>query len=207
MDSYITVKELAEFTYEDRKSEFIGLCKPIKSENEAIEFIQAVKKRFPDARHWVYAYVLRENSTMRFTDDREPQGTAGMPVLDVIRKNGVTDAVIVVVRYFGGILLGTGGLVHAYTEAALGALKSAGIIEYNVYTTVAISLGYSDYQKVGAAFTEYDFKESDTEYSDSVTVIGSVKDECFDDFTKKLTETTSGRCKIDFIEKKYDFRE
>ena len=207
MDSYITVKELAEFTYEDRKSEFIGLCKPIKTENEAIEFVQAVKKRFPDARHWVYAYVLRENSTMRFTDDREPQGTAGMPVLDVIRKNGVTDAVIVVVRYFGGILLGTGGLVHAYTESALGALKGAGIIEYNVYATVAISLGYSDYQKVGAAFTEYGFKECDTEYSDSVTVIGSVKDEYLDDFCKKLTELTSGRCKIDFIEKKYDFRE
>lgn len=207
MDSYITVKQLAEFTYEDRKSEFIGLCKPIKTENEAIEFIQSVKKRFPDARHWVYAYVLRENSTMRFTDDREPQGTAGMPVLDIIRKNGVTDVVIVVVRYFGGILLGTGGLVHAYTESALGALKLAGIIEYNVYATVAITLGYSDYQKVGTVFGEYDFKESETEYSDSVMIIGSVKDELTEEFQNKLTEVTSGRCKIDFIDKKYDFRE
>lgn len=207
MDSYVTVKEQSEFTYEDRKSEFIGLCKPIKTESEAIEFIQAVKKKFPDARHWVYAYVLRENSTMRFTDDREPQGTAGMPVLDIIRKNGVTDVIIVVVRYFGGILLGTGGLVHAYTESALGALKSAGIIEYNVYTTAAITLSYSDYQKVGTVFVEYDFKETDIEYTDNVLIFGSVKEDCFDEFNKKLVEVTSGRCKIDFIDKKYDFRE
>lgn len=207
MDSYITVKELAEFTYEDRKSEFIGLCKPIKTENEAIEFIAAVKKRFPDARHWVYAYMLRENSAMRFTDDREPQGTAGMPVLDVIRKNGVTDVIIVVVRYFGGILLGTGGLVHAYTESALGALKAANIIEYNVYATVGITLSYSDYQKVGSVFNEYDFKESETEYSDSVFIMGSVKDEFWESFQKKLAEATCGRCKTDFIDKKYDFRE
>lgn len=207
MDSYVTVKEQSEFTYEDRKSEFIGLCKPIKTESEAIEFIQAVKKKFPDARHWVYAYVLRENSTMRFTDDREPQGTAGMPVLDIIRKNGVTDVIIVVVRYFGGILLGTGGLVHAYTESALGALKSAGIIEYNVYTTAAITLSYSDYQKVGTVFVEYDFKETDIEYTDNVLIFGSVKEDFFDEFNKKLVEVTSGRCKIDFIDKKYDFRE
>lgn len=207
MDSYVTVKEQSEFTYEDRKSEFIGLCKPIKTESEAIEFIQAVKKKFPDARHWVYAYVLRENSTMRFTDDREPQGTAGMPVLDIIRKNCVTDVIIVVVRYFGGILLGTGGLVHAYTESALGALKSAGIIEYNVYTTAAITLSYSDYQKVGTVFVEYDFKETDIEYTDNVLIFGSVKEDCFDEFNKKLVEVTSGRCKIDFIDKKYDFRE
>ena len=207
MDSYITVKQFAEFVYEDRKSEFIGLCLPIKSETEAIEFIQSVKKRFPDARHWVYAYVLRENSIMRFTDDREPQGTAGMPVLDVIRKRGVTDAVIVVVRYFGGILLGTGGLVHAYTEAALGALKNAGIIKYDMYSTVCVCLSYSDYQKINGVFNEYDFKEDETEYSENVTIVGSVKADAFEDFQKKLTEVTSGRCKTEFIDKKYDFRE
>ena len=114
--SYATLKDLCEFHYEDRKSEFIAVARPVSTESEALDFIGAVKKKYPDARHWVYAYVLRENSTARFTDDREPQGTAGMPVLDAIRKNGVTDCVIVVVRYFGGILLGTGGLVHAYSS-------------------------------------------------------------------------------------------
>lgn len=207
MDSYITVKELAEYRFEDRKSVFIGYAKPVSHESEATDFIQAVKKKYPDARHWVYAYVLRENSTARFTDDREPQGTAGMPVLDVIRKNGVTDTVIVVVRYFGGILLGTGGLVHAYTEAALGALRAAKIIKYDTYTECLISVSYSDYQKISFTLSEYDFLVSDTDYSESVQICGSVISESYDDLCEKLSEITSGRCKIEFLNKKYDFRE
>ena len=207
MDSYITVKELAEYQFEDRKSRFIGFAKPVSTEEDALTFIQFVKKEYPDARHWVYAYVLRENSTMRFTDDREPQGTAGMPVLDVIRKNGVTDIVIVVVRYFGGILLGTGGLVHAYTEAALGALKRAKIIKFNTYTVFSITVGYSDYQKITSCLYDFDFLTEDTEYSDNVVILGSVISASYDDICNKLAEITSGRCKIEFIEKKYDFRE
>ncbi len=207
MDSYITVKELAEYRFEDRKSVFIGYAKPVSTESEAIEFIQAVKKKYPDARHWVYAYVLRENSTTRFTDDREPQGTAGMPVLDIIRKNGVTDTVIVVVRYFGGILLGTGGLVHAYSEAALGALKSAKIIKYDTYSEFEISVSYSDYQKITFTLSEYDFCTTDTDYTDTVKIAGSVILASYDELCEKLSEITSGRCKITFLNKKYDFRE
>ena len=207
MESYITVKELAEYRFEDRKSVFIGYAKPVSTEAEAIEFIQAVKKKYPDARHWVYAYVLRENSTTRFTDDREPQGTAGMPVLDIIRKNGVTDTVIVVVRYFGGILLGTGGLVHAYSEAALGALKAAKIVKYDTYSECEISVSYSDYQKISFTLSEYDFYTADTDYSDSVKISGSVISSASDELCTKLSEITSGRCKIEFLNKKYDFRE
>lgn len=207
MDSYITVKELAEYRFEDRKSVFIGYAKPVSTEAEAIEFIQAVKKKYPDARHWVYAYVLRENSTARFTDDREPQGTAGMPVLDIIRKNGVTDTVIVVVRYFGGILLGTGGLVHAYSEAALGALRAAKIIKYDTYSECEIFVSYSDYQKISFTLSEYEFYTYDTEYSDSVKIQGNVISYSYDELCKKLSEITSGRCKITFLNKKYDFRE
>lgn len=207
MNSYITVKELAEFHFEDRKSQFIGFAKPVSTEQDALQFIQSVKKTYPDARHWVYAYVLRENSTMRFTDDREPQGTAGMPVLDVIRKNGVTDTVIVVVRYFGGILLGTGGLVHAYTEAALGALRKAKIVKYDTYTTLGITVNYSDYQKISSALAEYNFSAEDTAYSENVEIVGSVIADEFDDLCEKLSEVTSGRCKTVFLDKKYDCRE
>ena len=207
MNSYITVKELSEFHFEDRKSEFIGFAKPIKDEQDALDFIASVKKKYPDARHWVYAYVLRENCTMRYTDDREPQGTAGMPVLDVIRKNGVTDTVIVVVRYFGGILLGTGGLVHAYTEAALGALKAAKIIKYNTYSFFALTVSYSDYQKVTPALSEYGFFVSDTDFTENVEIFGSVISEDYEKIVNKLTEITSGRCKFEFFEEKYDFRE
>ena len=201
MDSYITVKQLAEYRFEDRKSVFIGYAKPVSTESEATEFIQAVKKKYPDARHWVYAYVLRENSTARFTDDREPQGTAGMPVLDIIRKNGVTDVIIVVVRYFGGILLGTGGLVHAYSEAAIGALKAATVIKYDTYSEFEISVSYSDYQKISFTLSEYDFYTEDTEYSESVKILGSVISSSYEELCEKLSEITSGRCKINFLNK------
>ena len=205
--SYTTVKELAEFRFEDRKSVFIGFAKPVSTEDEATDFVASVKKKFPDARHWVYAYVLRKNSAMRYSDDREPQGTAGMPVLDVIRKRGITDTVIVVVRYFGGILLGTGGLVHAYTEAALGAVNAAKIITYDTYSYARITVGYSDYQKIVAPLSELGFLSSDTEYTDSVSITGSVLSENYEKTVKELSEITSGRCLIEFIEEKYDFRE
>ena len=206
MDSYITIKEYATFTFEDRKSIFIGHAKPVKRESEAIEFIGAVKKKYPDARHWVYAYVLRENSTMRYSDDREPQGTAGMPVLDVIRKNGCSDVVIVVVRYFGGTLLGTGGLVHAYTAAALGALKGGEIVEFNMFTKIKLEVGYSDYQKLGSVFAEFDFLPTDTEYLENVSVIGTVRSEVLENFEKKLCEVSSGRCKTEKLSEFFDFR-
>ena len=207
MDSYITIKQTAEYYFEDRKSEFYGFAKPIDTESEAIDFINAVKKKYPDARHWVYAYVLRENSVMRYTDDREPQGTAGMPVLDALRKNGVTNAVIVVVRYFGGILLGTGGLVHAYSEAALGALRNAVIIKYSTYARLEMSLSYADFQKTPMLFKKYDFATEDTEYYESVKIIGSVIADSYDEFVKELSEATSGRSNIVLLEKKFDFRE
>ncbi len=207
MNSYKTVKELGEYRFEDRKSLFIGYAKPVSNEEDATSFVAQVKKKYPDARHWVYAYVLRENSAMRYSDDREPQGTAGMPVLDAIRKNGLTDTVIVVVRYFGGVLLGTGGLVHAYTEAALGALKAASIIEYNMYTYLSITTTYSDYQKIGASLSEAGFESTDAEYTENVRTFGSVASENYDDLTKKLAEITSGRCRVEFIEEKFDFRE
>ena len=159
MQGYITIKERSYFEYEDRKSVFIGEAMPVSTEADALRFIESVKKHYPDARHHVYAYVLRENSLMRFTDDHEPQGTAGMPVLDIIRKNGCTDVVIVVTRYFGGTLLGTGGLVRAYTSAALGALEGGEIIRYDVYTEAELSVSYSDYGKITSVLEAQGFRD------------------------------------------------
>ena len=205
MDSYTTVEHQSRFEYEDRKSIFIGEAMPVSTEADALDFIAYVKKKYPDARHHVYAYVLRENSIMRFSDDREPQGTAGMPVLDAIRKNGCTDTVIVVTRYFGGTLLGTGGLVRAYTSAALGALKDANIITYDLFCLMKISVSYSDYQKICVPLSECGFYTEDTKYSDSVTLIGKAKKDSVDIITKKATEITSGRLNIEIIEEKFDF--
>lgn len=191
--------------YEDRKSVFIGEAMPVSTESEALSFIESVKKRYPDARHHVYAYVLRENSIMRFTDDREPQGTAGMPVLDVIRKNGCTDIVIVVTRYFGGTLLGTGGLVKAYTSAAVGALDAAEIITYDIYTEIEIEAGYSDFQKFMPIFDECHFRSSNIRYTDKVLIHGTVCQKKFDELNDKLIQSTAGRVNIKIIGEKYDF--
>ena len=178
---------------------------PVSTEEEALSFIESVKKRFPDARHHVYAYVLRENSIMRFTDDREPQGTAGMPVLDVIRKNGLTDTVIVVTRYFGGTLLGTGGLVRAYSAAAIGAVEAAEIITYDVYTTLTVETTYSDYQKFAPIFADFGYRSEDVRYTDKVILTGNVRKSNLDALMDKLVQTTSGRAKIEIIDEKFDF--
>ena len=205
MERYSTVKKYASFEYEDRKSVFIGDAMPVSSEADAIAFIERVKKKYPDARHHVYAYVLRENNTSRFSDDREPQGTAGMPVLDSIRKRGLCDCVVVVTRYFGGTLLGTGGLVRAYTSAASGAITNAEIITYDIYTELRISLDYSDYGKIGSILDEFSFRTADTDYAENITVLGKLQKSLKDAFLEKLTEATSARAKFEILGEKYDF--
>lgn len=205
MESYITVHHHASFEYEDRKSIFIGEAMPVSTEEEALRFIDSVKKNYPDARHHVYAYVLRENSIMRFTDDSEPQGTAGMPVLDVIRKNGLTDTVIVVTRYFGGTLLGTGGLVRAYTSAAIGAVEAAEIITYDIYVTMMIEATYSDYQKFAPVFAKAGYRSENVRYTDKVILTGSVRKMNAQALIDDLVQVTSGRAKIEIIDEKFDF--
>ena len=205
MQSYKTVKSVGHFEYEDRKSVFIGYAVPTSTEEEALDVIARVKKKYPDARHHVYAYVLRENSVMRFTDDREPQGTAGMPVLDVIRKNGCVDVILIVVRYFGGTLLGTGGLVRAYTAAALGALKNAEIIKYDVYNELSISVNYSDYGKITPLLESCDFRVLDTMYADDVKVIGKIPKEDLPSLEKLIIEATSNRAVLEILSEKFDY--
>ena len=205
MESYITVLHHGEFEYEDRKSVFIGEAMPVSTDEDALAFINSVKKSYPDARHHVYAYVLRDNSIMRFSDDNEPQGTAGMPVLDVIRKNGCVDIAIVVTRYFGGTLLGTGGLVKAYTSAAVGALNNAQIITYDIYTEMKIEVSYSDYQKFVPIFSEVGFRCSDTRYTDMIEIYGSIRKNSFDTLKDKLIQASAGRVKIEIIDEKFDF--
>ena len=205
MKSYKTVQYNSVFEYEDRKSLFIGEAAPISCEADALNFIAGIKKKYSDANHHVYAYILRENSIMRFSDDREPQGTAGMPVLDVIRKNGCIDLVIVVTRYFGGTLLGTGGLVRAYTSAALGALKEGNIITYDIYSSLKIEVSYSDYQKLSHLLTECGFTTDEVKYTDKVVLLGRILKDGLDDFVKKLVELTSGRHEMEILEHKFDY--
>ena len=205
MKSYKTIHHRSRFEFEDRKSVFIGEALPVKTEAEALAFLDSVKKHYPDARHHVYAYVVRENAIMRFSDDGEPQGTAGIPILDIIRKKELTDIAIVVTRYFGGTLLGTGGLVHAYSASALGAIDEAQVITYDLYTEVSICVSYSDYQKIGTLLSDFEFRTEDTSFGAEVEILGRVLSSKVGTFAEKLTETTSGRAKSKILDEKFDY--
>lgn len=203
--SYKTVKNPADFTLVEKKSEFIGYCAPVKTEEEAIAFVNSIKKKHSDARHNVYAYVLREGFAQRFSDDGEPHGTAGMPVLDSIRKAGVTDVAVVVTRYFGGILLGTGGLVRAYTAAASGALKNADIAEVGDFSLLEIKANYSDYQKIMPLVSAVNARIEDSDFGTDVIMTLMIREELEQNFISNLTETTNGRVAATKVGQKCDF--
>ncbi len=192
-EAYISVLSEANAEYIDRKSVFIGYVKPVQTKEEALEFIAAIRKKHSDARHNVYAYVTRHDNTMGYSDDGEPQGTAGMPVLDVIRKKGITDVAIVVTRYFGGILLGTGGLVRAYTQAASDAVNAAGLARYDNYAEVHIDCDYSEYGKISFELEKYTKKIIDTDFGERVSLKFLLISEEYDALEKKIIELFGGR--------------
>lgn len=196
MNEYTTVTRTSHVEYEDRRSVFIGEAAPVETEAQALAFLDAVKKKYPDAKHHVYAYVLRADNTRRFSDDREPQGTAGLPVLESITKRGYTDTVVVVTRYFGGTLLGTGGLVRAYTEAATQALSAAAPAVFARYAVLSFSVSYSDFQRLGALAEQVGFRMGEVSYADAVTVHGSIRVEKVELLSEKLSELSGGKIKI-----------
>ena len=190
---YKTVRNPSEYTIVEKKSEFIGYCAPVQTEADAIAFVNSIKKKHSDARHNVYAYVLREGFAQRFSDDGEPHGTAGMPVLDSIRKAGITDVAIVVTRYFGGILLGTGGLVRAYTAAASGAIKQAEIAQVGDFAIIKVKAGYSEYQKIMPIISANEAKITDSDFGMDVFLKLMVAEEKANGFISQLIEATNGR--------------
>ena len=204
MEAYTTILNEASFEYEDRKSVFISTAMPVKTEAEALEFLSYIKKKYPDARHHVYAYVLRENSIMRFSDDREPQGTAGMPTLDAIRKSGACDICVVVTRYFGGILLGAGGLVRAYSKAAAEAVAAAGIVTYETFAEVQIDCTYSDYPKISNELPKFGAIIDSCDFGAEVSLKFAVKEGIFPDLCKKIAEMTAGRIEPKLIGTRFD---
>ena len=195
-NGYTTVAARADFTLEEKKSVFIGAVCPVVHEEEAIAFIEEIRKKYPDAKHHVYAYLLRENAKNRYSDDKEPLGTAGMPVLEAIRKGGYTDTVLVVTRYFGGVLLGTGGLARAYTAAAAGALAAAGRKIYREKTVYRLSLSYGDYNRLVPELARHGYAPRDTSFDTGVVLSVSVPGEEGEAFSHLVTEVTGGKAEI-----------
>lgn len=188
----VTLEKYGEAELVEKKSVFIGYASPVTSEEEAIEFVKSIKKKHADARHNVYAYMIGQNIA-RYSDDGEPQGTAGIPVLDVIRKSGFTDAVIVVTRYFGGILLGAGGLVRAYSAAAKMAVDEAKIITYRSYRRFALELNYTDHGKITTLLASADPINDGIDYAENVKLSLALPVEKYEDFKSKVLEITAGR--------------
>lgn len=193
---YVTIGKEGVGTLVEKKSEFIGYAAHVENEQEALEFISKIKHRHSDARHNVYAYVLKKNNIMRYSDDGEPQGTAGMPVLDVIRKTGFTDAVIVVTRYFGGILLGTGGLVRAYSAAAKLAVEDAGILEYELFDSLEFECEYHLYPRIQNELTKIPVKINSTDFGERVSISVAMPTEFTEGFSQRLSEISAGKIKV-----------
>ena len=202
-DSYKTVKieSFGEFT--EKRSRFIGYCKPVKTEEDATAFINEIRAKHWDARHKVYAYSLREGNLRRYSDDGEPSGTAGMPVLDVITKNEVYDVCVVVTRYFGGILLGKGGLVRAYAQGAKLALEAGQVIKMQSCLLCSLGCSYNQYGKVSAAVIDAGALIDDTLYEADVVIKFHMPSELLPLLNKKLADISAGELQAEGKEEKY----
>lgn len=179
------------------KSRFIGTACPVETEEEALEFIDKIKKEFKDATHNVYAYVIGENSNIqRFSDDGEPSGTAGMPVLNVIKQENIKNAAVVVTRYFGGVLLGAGGLVRAYTKSSKIALESGIIVDKKLFYDVLFKLDYTLLGKMDNELLKNNFILVDKIYEEQVIIKLIAEHEDVDNIKDLVGEVTSGKSKI-----------
>lgn len=196
MESYTTVGEYASANITEKRSKFIAHVYHIETEEQAAELIAAVRKEYWDARHNVYAYSLRQGNIKKYSDDSEPHGTAGPPVLDAIIASGVTDVLVVVTRYFGGILLGTGGLVRAYTDSAAAGLAAAEKVTYRQHILGSTLCAYGDYGRLQTIISSAEGRIGQTDFADEVSVEFAVPSENWDQFCKKIEEAFSARMKI-----------
>lgn len=192
MTTFTTLQKEAVATLTERRSEFIAYVAPVTTEDEAALFIMKIKKRHADARHNVYAYVLRGGAVKRYSDDGEPQGSAGIPVLEVLSKNGLDGAVAVVTRYFGGILLGTGGLARAYSGAAAAAIAEAGTVTLESCTLLRIVCPYARYQDIQSLLSRFGAATEKSGFGEDVDITVCVSDAVRDDFLRALCDRTAG---------------
>ena len=204
MSNYKTLHKFGVDEYIVEKSTFIGYAKPIKTEEEAVEFINEIKKKHKDATHNVWAYTVGPTMNIqRYSDDGEPQGTAGIPTLEVIKKEDLRDVVVVVTRYFGGVKLGAGGLVRAYTKGAKVGLEAAKIIEKVMYKEVKIKVDYNQLGKVQNEIMNLGYFIKDTLYTDEVEIIVYAKLDDVEPLTTRMIDITSATANITLGEEFY----
>lgn len=202
-DYFVPFSDYAEDSFVEKRSKFTGRLWRVETAEEAVAKIKEMRETYWDATHNCYAYILREGNIMRYSDDGEPQGTAGMPVLDVLRKSGVTDVVTVATRYFGGILLGGGGLVRAYSHTASIALQAAQIITMRECLLLSLTCDYGRYGRVASLVPECGGVTDDTVFEEKVTVKFHLAPELLGTFRKKLADATNGQVDVTEDGKKF----
>jgi len=192
---YKTIARDAQAEFTEKRSRFIGHIKPVTTQEQALEFIAQVKTKHWDAAHNVSAYVLRAGGIQRYSDDGEPQGTAGVPALDVLLKENLTDCAVVVTRYFGGILLGAGGLVRAYSHAAKSAVDEGGIITMSLCAVLKVNCDYNFYGRLASLVPELGGVIEDAKFADAVSVTLRMPVTLLDVFNAQLADLSLGRFK------------
>ena len=194
-----TVKKQGYAEIIEKRSKFIANVYPVSSQAEASDIINKIKKQYYDAKHNVYAYIIEGSSTYsKYTDDGEPQGTAGLPIYDMLQKQQLVNVLVVVTRYFGGILLGTGGLVRAYTEAAKQGLKNAEIKEVIKTKKITFEFSYELKDKILFYLKKEEYEDKEILYGEKVRIIINIPEEDEKIFLEKLIEITES--KVEFID-------
>lgn len=189
----VTLASVGEIEYEEKKSIFIGYAAPVRTEEEAKAIVEAKKREYADATHNVWAYYIDNGARARYSDDGEPQGTAGPPILNVLKMSGATDMCVVVTRYFGGTLLGAGGLVRAYSAAAKQAIDAAGIAVSESFGIYSLSCSYSEYQRLTVQLKAMDVCEDNTEFGEGVTVTAAIEADRGEELINLIREITNGK--------------
>lgn len=181
-----------------KKSRFIGITYPVNTPEEAADFVNSIKKKYYDARHNCYAYVIGDKrEQIKFSDDGEPGGTAGKPMLDVLLGSGITNIVVVVTRYFGGTLLGTGGLVRAYSDAVKEAVENSTTYTVERKIRLKVETDYTSFQSLERLFKSKDNVTFETEYSDKILMNVGIPVDLAEEIEKSVTEITSGKARIE----------
>ena len=201
---YKTVELEAQDEFVERKSRFIGCIRPVSTEAEALAFLEERRKLHREAAHNVFAFALRDGLTRRCSDDGEPQGTGGVPALDVLQKEGLTDVCVVVTRYFGGILLGAGGLVRAYSHGARLAVQAARVLDMRPCTVLELSCEYELYGKVAYLLPQFAATTLESDFGASVRLRLMMADETVPGFLEALREATAARAVCREIERRFD---
>ena len=203
MDGYRTIEAPARDEFIERRSRFIGHIAPVATDEEAVAFVNAIREQHREATHNVYAYVLRQDQLTRFSDDGEPQGTAGKPVLEVVLREGLVDVAVVVTRYFGGILLGAGGLVRAYAQGAKTAIDAARVLNMQPAALVELDMGYDFYGKATYILPQYEVQVTDSRFEEGVRLQLLCKTSRLTALTHQLRELSSGTVAPVILEERF----